>query len=147
MTDVTPCPEPDALLVLLYDDEGTSDERASLQDHVDRCSRCADVLTSLDAARGVLGAWHAPRLPLGFAFVRTGRSTVRTILWSGGLAAASVLVLAAAASIARIDIAYDSQGFRLQTGVSGAAEMRQASAADSPARDAVSPTPVCRRKP
>jgi hypothetical protein len=130
MIDVTPCPEPDVLLVLLYDDEGTPDERASLQDHVDRCSRCADVLTSLDSARGVLGAWHAPRLPLGFAFVRNARSPVRTVLWRGGLAAAAVLLLAAAASIARIDIAYDSQGFRLQTGVSRAldGETRQSSA-------------------
>lgn len=142
MTDVTPCPDPDALLVLLYDDEGTPHERASLKDHVDRCSRCADLLMSLDAARGVLGAWHAPRLPLGFALVRPGRSPVRSMLWRGSLAAAAVLVLAAAASIARLDIAYDSQGFRLQTGVSGAAERRQASVADSPARPAVSSTPA-----
>ena len=34
MTDVTPCPDPDALLVLLYDDEGAPDERACLQAHV-----------------------------------------------------------------------------------------------------------------
>lgn len=142
MTDVTPCPDPDALLVLLYDDEGTPDERASLQDHVDRCSRCADVLTSLDAARGVLGDWHAPRLPLGFALVRAGRSPVRSLLWRGGLAAAAVLVLAAAASLARIDITYDSQGFRLQTGVSRAAGPPQASVADSAARAAVSPKPA-----
>ena len=59
MTDVTRCPEPDTLLVLLYDDEGTPEERAVLQDHVDRCPDCADVLTSLDTARGALGAWHA----------------------------------------------------------------------------------------
>jgi hypothetical protein len=117
MTDVTPCPDPDALLVLLYDDEGTPDERAILQDHVDRCPQCAEVLTSLDAARGVLGAWHAPRLPLGFAFVRPDRSPVRTTLWRGGLAAAAVLVLAAAASLARIDIRYDAQGFSVRTGV------------------------------
>ena len=141
MTDVTPCPAPDALLVLLYDDEGTPDERATLQDHVERCSRCADVLTSLDSARGVLGAWHAPRLPLGFAFVRRSRSPLRTALWRGSLAAAAVLLLAAAASIARLDIAYDSQGFRLQTGVprttTASLEMRDAAAAGRSAPAAV----------
>jgi hypothetical protein len=118
MTDVTRCPEPDTLLVLLYDDEGTPEERAVLQDHVDRCLDCADVLTSLDTARGALGAWHAPRLPLGFALVRPGRSPVRTALWRGGLAAAAVLVLAAAASLAQFDISYDAQGLRIRTGVS-----------------------------
>lgn len=135
MTDVTPCPDPDALLVLLYDDEGTPDERAILQDHVDRCPQCADVLTSLDAARGVLGAWHAPRLPLGFAFVRPERSPVRTTLWRGGLAAAAVLVLAAAASLARIDIRYDAQGFSVRTGVTAE------SAPERPALDAAAAVP------
>ena len=129
MTDVTPCPDPDALLVLLYDDEGAPDERARLQAHVDRCPQCADVLTSLDTARGALGAWHAPRLPLGFALVRTERSAWRTALWSGGLAAAAVLVLAAAASLARFDITYNEQGLRIRTGVERGSGRRVAAAA------------------
>jgi len=65
MTDVTRCPDPDTLLILLYGEEGTPAERAALQGHVDRCPQCAELLTSLDSARGALGAWHAPRLPLG----------------------------------------------------------------------------------
>jgi hypothetical protein len=117
MTDVTPCPDPDALLVLLYDDEGAPDERASLQAHVNRCQQCADVLTSLDTARGALGAWHAPRLPLGFAFVRAEQSPWRTTFRKGALAAAAVLVLGAAASLARFDIVYNDQGLRIRTGV------------------------------
>lgn len=120
MNDATPCPDPDALLVLLYDDEGTPDERAFLEQHVHRCPQCADLLTSLETARGVLGAWHAPRLPLGFALVQHDRSPARTLLWRGGLAAAAVLVLAAAASLAQIDITYDAQGFRIRTGSSRA---------------------------
>ncbi len=121
MTDVMRCPEPDALLVLLYDDEGTPDERADLQAHVARCQDCAQVLTSLDTARGALGAWHAPRLPLGFAFVRQGRSPLRAVVWSSGLAAAAVLVLATAASLAQLDLRYDAEGLRIRTGVAGAA--------------------------
>jgi hypothetical protein len=122
MTDATRCPDPDALLVLLYDDEGTPDERALLQGHVDRCTQCADLLTSLDSARGVLGAWHAPRLPLGFALVRRDRSPVRTLLWRGGLAAAAVLLIATAASLAQLEISYDAQGFRIRTGATRAVE-------------------------
>jgi hypothetical protein len=128
MTDVTPCPDPDALLVLLYDDEGVPDERALLQAHVDRCSQCADVLTSLETARGALGAWHAPRLPLGFAFVRAQRSPWHTAAWRGGLAAAAVLVLGAAASLARVDITYNEQGLRIRTGVQRSAERAAAAA-------------------
>lgn len=116
MTDVMRCPEPDALLVLLYDDEGVPAERAALQDHVDGCPDCAEILSSLDAARGALGAWHAPRLPLGFALVRQERSRMRTVVWSSGLAAAAVLVLAAAASLAQLDLRYDQEGLRIRTG-------------------------------
>ena len=123
MTEVTRCPEPDALLVLLYDDEGTPDERALLQGHVDRCTQCADLLTSLDSTRGVLGAWHAPRLPLGFALVRGDRSPVRSFLWRGGLAAAAVLVLASAASLAQLEVTYNADRFTVRTGARRAASV------------------------
>ena len=141
MTDVTPCPDPDALLVLLYDDEGAPDERALLQAHVDRCRQCADVLTSLDSARGVLGAWHAPRLPLGFALVRAERSVWRTTLRQGALAAAAVLVLGAAASLARVDITYNEQGLRIRTGVDRGPS-RGAAAASTPASVTAARNPV-----
>lgn len=131
MTDVTRCPDPDALLVLLYDDEGTPDERALLQGHVDRCTQCADLLTALDSTRGVLGAWHAPRLPLGFALVRGDRSPVRSMLWRGGLAAAAVLVLASAASLAQLEFTYNADGFSVRTG----ARRTAAVAATSTPRD------------
>jgi len=146
MTDVTPCPDPDALLVLLYDDEGAPDERALLQAHVNRCPQCADVLTSLETARGALGAWHAPRLPLGFALVRAERSPWRTTAWRGGLAAAAVLVLGAAVSLARFDITYNEQGLRIRTGVEpGSAQVNAAvSTADAakPVRAASPATPT-----
>lgn len=122
MTDANRCPDPDALLVLLYDDEGEPDERGALEAHVARCRECADALTSLDATRGALGAWHAPRLPLGFALVRTPEpSRRRSLLWGSGLAAAAVLVLAAASSLANLQITYDAAGLTITTGVSHSA--------------------------
>lgn len=117
MTDVFRCPEPDALLVLLYDDEGEPDERAALQAHVDACASCTDLLISLEATRGALGSWRAPTLPLGFAIVRQPeRSRLRTALWTGGLAAAAVLVLATAAGLAQLRIQYDQSGLTISTG-------------------------------
>ncbi len=117
MTDATRCPDPDALLVLLYDDEGEPDERAALEAHLAGCVACAEVLSSLDTTRGVLGAWHAPRLPLGFALVRTPEHPrVGRVLWGGGLAAAAVLVLAAASSLAQLRITYDDSGVTITTG-------------------------------
>ncbi len=121
MTDANRCPEPDALLVLLYDDEGDPDERAALAAHLAGCAACAEFLDGLDATRGTLGAWHAPRLPLGFAMVRTtGQSPARRVLWGGGLAAAAVLVLAAASGLAQLRITYDTSGFTIATGAAGA---------------------------
>jgi hypothetical protein len=115
--DATRCPDPDALLVLLYDDEGTPAERAALEAHLASCRECSTLVSSLDLTRGVLGAWHAPRLPLGFAIVRDhAASPARAWLWRSGLAAAAVLVLAAAASLARLEITYDSRGLTLRTG-------------------------------
>lgn len=130
--DATRCPDPDALLVLLYDDEGVPEERATLEAHLASCRECSDLLSSLDSTRGVLGAWHAPRLPLGFAFVRQPPSSpAKAWLWRSGLAAAAVLVLAAAASIARLDITYDSRGFSLRTGFAGASAAAPPQAAAS----------------
>ena len=117
MTDPTRCPDPADLLVLLYDDEGDPADRAALEAHLNRCASCAEVMQSLNTTRGALGAWHAPRLPLGFAFVRTPeRSRTATVLWRGGLAAAAVLVLAAASSLAQLRISYDQSGFSVSTG-------------------------------
>lgn len=131
MTDVTRCPDPDTLLILLYGEEGTPAERAALQGHVDRCPQCAELLASLDSARGALGAWHAPRLPLGFAFVRQERSTFRSVLLGGGLAAAAALVMAAAASLAQLDVTVDGNGFRMRTGTSRSTVGAQAAEAAS----------------
>ena len=132
MTDATRCPDPETLLVLLYDDEGEPDERAALAAHVASCGACAHVVGSLDQTRGMLGAWHAPRMPLGFALVPESRRTFgRQALYRGGLAAAAVLVLAAASSLARLEVKYDAAGFSVRTGVTQAAPAPAASASIS----------------
>jgi len=130
--DVTRCPDPDALVVLLYDDEGDASERAALQAHLEGCGGCAGTLTSFRAVKATLGAWLPPPLPLGFAVVRNPPMPWRRrVLWTGGLSAAAALVLAAAASLAQLQITWDATGLTLRTGMAGQATM--ASAAPAPA--------------
>jgi hypothetical protein len=63
------------------------------------------------------------------------------VAWTGGLAAAAVLVLAAAASLARLDITYNQQGLRITTG--GGASAAPLAATAAPATPPVaSPVPV-----
>jgi hypothetical protein len=136
MTDATRCPDPDALRVLLYDDEGEPDERAALAAHVASCGACAHVVGSLDQTRGMLGAWHAPRMPLGFALVPEARPSLgRQVLYRGGLAAAAVLVLAAASSLARLEVKYDAGGFSVRTGVTASAAPAVVPSAPSAGRE------------
>lgn len=120
MNDLTRCPDPDHLITLLYDDEGEASERAALAAHVRGCPTCADVVAALDGTRDTLGAWRAPRPPLGFAAIQPRPPAWRQVLPWGGMAAAAVLTLAAAAGLAGLDIRYDEQGFALRTGWQGA---------------------------
>lgn len=116
MNDLTRCPDPDHLITLLYDDEGEAAERAVLAAHVRGCPACADVVAALDGTRDTLGAWPAPRPPLGFAVIQPRPPAWRQVLPWGGMAAAAMLTLAAAAGIAGLDIRYDAEGFALRTG-------------------------------
>lgn len=118
MNDLTQCPDPDRLITLLYDDEGTSTERATLEAHLSECASCTDLLATLDRTRTTLGAWQAARPPLGFAVVQAPPLWRRILPWSG-MAAAAVLVLAASAGLAGLDIRYDDRGFQLRTGWHG----------------------------
>lgn len=116
MTDVIQCPEPDALITLLYEDEGDPLERAALHAHLEACARCAEVLQALEGTRGTLDAWPAPRLPAGFAIIdRRPPLWQRVAPWAG-LAAAAVLTLAGAAGLAGLDIRYDDTGLTVRTG-------------------------------
>lgn len=147
MNDLRHCPDPDSFITLLYDDEGESAERAALEAHLLACPRCADLLASLDRTRGVLGAWHAPRPPLGFARVQPAEPPPlwrRVAPWAG-MAAAAMITVAASAGLAGLEIRYDADGVTVRTGRASAqaaapqpdprtAWVERASAADPPWR-------------
>jgi hypothetical protein len=114
--DVIQCPDPEALVTLLYEDEGDGADDAALRAHVQCCARCARTLEELERTRGTLNAWRAPRLPVGFAIVdRRPPLWQRVAPWAG-LAAAAVLTLAGAAGVAGLHIRYDATGLTVTTG-------------------------------
>lgn len=125
--------EKDLLVSYLYDDLGDAD-RAKFDTHLRDCADCRAELNALRGVRADLISWSPPQPDFGFRVVRepkipnvvamtprgTGPASWRA-WWTpaAGLAAAAVLVLAAAAGLARIEVHSGPEGFTLRTGSSG----------------------------
>lgn len=104
--------------------------------HLRTCDACRYEVTELRATRGLLASWAPPEPEFNFRIVRntpSARAPRRfgfTPAW--GLAAAAVLVLAAAAALANVEIRYDSEGLVVRTGWVRDGDARLASAAGQP---------------
>lgn len=129
MSTLRSCPGGDVLVGLLYDDfePGATPSREDLAEHVRGCATCAAELEALGGVRMQLSAWTAPDVPLGFEVVRTGAAPLtgwqRTFAdWSDRsrrlvpAAAAALIVLAGAMTLARFDVRYDGSGLTFRTG-------------------------------
>jgi hypothetical protein len=108
------------LLVGYLYDEIDRAERRTLEMHLAACADCRDELAALRGTRRHLAAWAPPESQLDFQIVsgaaqpaKTWRS-YRSPVW--GLAAAAVLVLAAAAAIANVEVRYGADGLTVRTG-------------------------------
>jgi hypothetical protein len=123
------CPDQESLVSFLYDEFDGSEalDRRSLTRHVETCERCARILASLGGVRQRLQAWQVPETsPLAFRIASdTGRRHAAGSPYGGWagwmkpafpLAAAAVLVLGASVGLARLDVQYDKDGFRVRTG-------------------------------
>jgi hypothetical protein len=101
------------------DDPG---ERAELERHLARCSRCRQAMSSLTAVRGVLAEWTPP-VPTGVGLAdrvapAPGSRSWRT-LWDvpgWAQAAAAILILGVAAGFANVEVRYGQDGFVVRTG-------------------------------
>ena len=113
------------LVALLYDDLNDMD-RAKVEMHLRACEACREELAGMREVRVDLAAW-TPALPdLGFRIVRDMKPTSRRswrAWWTpaAGLAAAAKLVLAAALSIAHVEIRRSPDGMTIRTGWSASA--------------------------
>jgi putative zinc finger protein len=125
------CEDKELLVSYLYDDLA-HDARAGFESHLRGCAECRDELKALRAVRSDLAAWAPPEPDFGFRVVRGGRDAAATDLrqpipvpvrswraWytpAAGLAAAAVLVLAAAASLAHVEVHRGPDGITVRTG-------------------------------
>ena len=145
----------DLLVSYLYDDLNDMD-RAKVEMHLRACDECRTELNELRGVRVDLASWAPPLPDLGFRIVRdakyrgnqdaktASRSSWRSWLTpAAGLAAAATLVLAAALSLAHIEIHSGPDGFTVRTGVSGSAAVAldaRGGPQPVPARDVILPS-------
>jgi hypothetical protein len=108
------------LVAWLYDDLNDMD-RAKVEMHLRACDACREELAGLRDVRLDLAAWTPPLPDLGFRIVRDVKPSA-TLSWrswwtpAAGLAAAATLVLAAALSMAHVEIHRGADGVTIRTG-------------------------------
>jgi len=114
------CTNAELILSYVYGELPEADRR-TFDTHLAGCVACATEVAGLQATRGHLASWTPPEPDFGFRIVRGNagaapppRRVAFTPVW--GLAAAAVLVLAAAAAIANVEVRYDSGGLMVRTG-------------------------------
>jgi hypothetical protein len=124
----------DDLVSYLYDDL-SGPARAAFEQHLRACADCLDELTAMRAVRADLLTWSPPEPDFAFRIVKeplAHAANARVLrpnvpswrAWftpAAGFAAAAVLVLAAAAGLARVEVRRDADGWTLRTGAPPAA--------------------------
>jgi hypothetical protein len=134
MSTLFTCDDKPTLIAYLYREVDAA-TRERVEAHLETCERCAAEVTALGDVRAELGLWVPPDVELGFTVTRKSEPQSVTVLrparwWSAvpawAQAAAAVLVLAAAAGIANLQIRSGPDGFSVSTG------WRQAAPAAAP---------------
>ena len=118
------CDDKQTLIAYLYDEVDPA-TRAGVDAHLASCARCAADVRALGDVRLELSQWAPPDAELGFAIVRKTEQPAAHVLrparwWqtvpAWAQAAAAILVLAAGASIANIQVRSGPDGFTVSTG-------------------------------
>src|SRR5688572_23154741 len=131
----------ESLIAFVYG-ELPRDEQRAFDAHLSACAACRDEVAGLRAVRDDLLAWAPPEcrdLPSSWAVepraAVTPMDRMRSWAPAFGLAAAATLVLAAAASIANLEVRYDDQGLAVRTGRVAAVTAVQQQPATAAARE------------
>ena len=118
------CNDKQTLIAYLYGELEPAARRA-VDDHLVMCSRCAAEVTALGGVRSELGLWVPPDVELGFTIVKKSElpssNVLRPAPWWNTVpvwaqAAAAILVLAAGAAIANVQVKSGADGFSVSTG-------------------------------
>jgi anti-sigma factor RsiW len=143
MTEPRFCPSKDDLITYLYDDADPA-LAGRFEAHLRACEACAAEVDALRGVRVSLAQWAAPDLPVHVRLEADVPAPVpwpRRFLPAMGVAAAAVLVLAASAGLANVEVRRDGDGWSVRTGWArpGAAPLAAGSAAFTPERAAAEP--------
>jgi len=139
MTEPRFCPSKDDLITYLYDDADPA-LAGRLEAHLRACEACAAEIDALRGVRVSIAQWAAPDLPV---HVRLEADAPPPVPWprrwlpAMGVAAAAVLVLAASAGLANVEVRHDADGWSVRTGW---ARPGATSAAVGPSTSAPDPT-------
>ena len=118
------CDDKPTLIAYLYGEVDAA-TRERVDAHLATCERCAEEVTALGDVRAELGLWVPPDVELGFTITRKSEPQSATVLrparwWSAvpawAQAAAAVLVIAAGAAIANLQVRSGPDGFSVTTG-------------------------------
>jgi hypothetical protein len=121
MSTTFQCDDKDTLISFVYDEIG-AEARRQVVAHLRTCAACAAEIEGLRLVQHELAEWQPPVLPLDFQIVQKPAAVLRSPRWlPGGLpawaqVAAAVLVLAAGAAIANVQVQYGAGGLRISTG-------------------------------
>ena len=124
MSTLFTCDDKPTLVAYLYGELDTP-MRERVDAHLATCERCAAEVSALGDVRAELGLWVPPDAELGFTITRKSEPPSATVLrparwWSTvpawAQAAAALLVIAAAAGIANLQVRSDPDGFSVSTG-------------------------------
>jgi hypothetical protein len=118
------CDDKPTLIAYLYGEVDAA-TRHRVDAHLATCERCAAEVTALGDVRAELALWGAPDAELGFAITRTSEppsaQVLRPARWwttvpAWAQAAAAVLVIAAGAGLANLQVRSGPDGFSVSTG-------------------------------
>ena len=118
------CDDKQTLISYVYG-EIDHDTRQAVDAHLASCHACAAEVTALGDVRADIGLWVPPDVELDFTIVKKSQlpaaSVLRPARWwttvpAWAQAAAAVLVLAGAASIANVQVSSGPEGFSVRTG-------------------------------
>jgi anti-sigma factor RsiW len=137
------CHDKERLIAHLYG-EDDSVERHETESHLAQCDVCSIEIAELRAVRTQLAEWRTPEIDLGFRVVREPLAQVKQTWWSMPVPAwaagmAAVLMLAAAAAIANVEVRYDPDGLSVRTGWSSTSSVTTAHGAGVAGTPVVAP--------
>jgi hypothetical protein len=121
MSTTFQCDDKDTLISFVYD-EIDADARRQVAAHLRTCAACVAEIEGLGLVRQELAEWQPPVLPLDFQIVQKPATVLRSSRWLRATVpawtqvAAAVLIMAAGAAIANLQVHYGADGVRISTG-------------------------------